>query len=132
MSIAVEDWDDLAAARRRRNDREAAAAPEAESEVRDREAVAAAPAPRQRDVDDYDDGYGENLRLPLSLAAGNVCIWLLAHLSGVVELIGVSFAASVGMLLAAYVLREWQRDRSALICLAGATPILITLVSLLA
>jgi hypothetical protein len=131
MSIAVEDWDDLAAARRRRNDREAAAAPEAESET---EAVAAAPvaAPRQRNVDDYDDGYGEKLHLPLCLAAGNVGIWLLAHLSGVVELIGVSFAASVGMLLAAYVLREWQRDRSALICLAGATPILITIFSLLA
>ena len=90
--------------------------------ARDPRAVAAAPAPRQRDIDDYDDGYGENLRLSLSLAAGNVAIWLLAHLSGVVELIGVSFAASVGMLLAAYVLREWQRDRSALICLAGATP----------
>jgi hypothetical protein len=129
MSIAVEDWDDLAAARRRRSDREADAAPETESET---EAVAVADAPRQRDVDDYDDGYGENLRLPLGLAAGNVGIWLLAHLSGVVELIGVSFAASVGMLLAAYVLREWQRDRSALICLAGATPILITIFSLLA
>jgi hypothetical protein len=126
MSIAVEDWDDLAAARRRRSDREAIAAPEAETE-----SVAAADAPRQRDVDDYDDGYGENLRLPICLAAGNVGIWLLAHLSGIVELIGVSFAASVGMLLAAYVLREWQRDRSALICLAGATPILITIFSLL-
>ena len=51
---------------------------------------------------------------------------------GVVELIGnVSFAASVGMLLAAYVLREWQRDRSALICLAGAVPLPVTIFGLL-
>ena len=41
----------------------------------------------------------------------------------------MSFAASVGMLLAAYVLREWQRDRSALIYLVGALPLPITIIA---
>ena len=48
-----------------------------------------------------------------------------------VELIGVSFFASVGLLLAAYVLREWHRDRAALVCLAGALPLPVTIFSLL-
>ena len=34
------------------------------------------------------------------------------------------------MLLAAYILREWQRDRSALIYLVGALPLPITIIGL--
>ena len=49
---------------------------------------------------------------------------------GVVELVGVAFFVSIGLLLAAYVLREWQRDRTALICLAGAFPLPLTIISL--
>jgi hypothetical protein len=132
MSIAVEDWDDLAAARQRRGERGQAAAPDAASDA------AANVAPRddrddhRGDEQDYDESESENIRIPLCLAAGNIAIWLLAHLSGVVELLGVSFAASVGMLLAAYILREWQRDRSALICLVGALPLPITIFALIA
>ena len=85
----------------------------------------------ERASGDFGTAPEENLRLPLCLAAGNILIWLLARLSGVVELIGVSFAASVDMLLAAYVLREWQKDRSALIYLIGALPLPITIVALI-
>ena len=46
---------------------------------------------------EYDDA--ENLRPMLSIAGGNIAVWALAHLTGVVELIGVSFLASVGLLL---------------------------------
>ena len=49
---------------------------------------------------------------------------------GVVELVGVAFFVSIGLLLAAYVLREWQRDRTSLICLAGAFPLPLTIISL--
>ena len=50
--------------------------------------------------------------------------------AGVVELVGIAFFVSVGLLLAAYMLREWQRDRTALICLAGALPLPVTIVGL--
>ena len=45
--------------------------------------------------------------------------------------IGVSFFAAVGLLLASYVLREWHRDRAALVCLIGGLPLPITIFSLL-
>ena len=89
------------------------------------------PPPGLPRASDFGAESGENLRLPLCLAVANILIWLLARLSGVVELIGVSFAASVGMLLAAYVLREWQKDRSALIYLVGALPLPITIIALI-
>jgi hypothetical protein len=144
MSVAVEDWDDLSVARRRRGEpaasEEAATAEGAEGG----EAVPAPAAPRAAtpsarqalvaefdDADDFDYGDSENLRPVLSVAAGNIAIWALAHLTGVVELIGVSFFASVGLLLASYVLREWHRDRAALVCLAGALPLPVTIFSLL-
>ena len=126
MSIAVEDWDELSAARRRR---EEAAAAEQSEDAPASDAGAAGVA----DVEDDDslESYGENLRPVLSIAGGNVAVWAFAHLSGVVELLGVSFFASVGLLLAAYVLREWHRDRAALVCLAGALPLPVTIFSLL-
>jgi hypothetical protein len=130
MSIAVEDWDDLSAARRRRSEQAAAAEP----------AVATGgpgsdpgrpPAPEDVEDDDSLDEQRENLRPVLSIAGANLGIWALARTTGVVELVGVSFMASVGLLLAAYVLREWHRDRAALVCLAGALPLPVTIVSLL-
>jgi hypothetical protein len=152
MSIAAEDWDDLAVVRRRRGQRAAAeaaapeaAAPEAAA-AEASEGVAAAhlrkPVVRKPVVrtavvaeleDDKDFEYddAENLRPMLSIAGGNIAIFALAHLTGVVELIGVSFLASVGLLLAAYVLREWHRDRAALVCLVGGLPLPITIFSLL-
>ena len=152
MSIAAEDWDDLAVVRRRRGQRAAAeaAAPEtaaAEAPAAEAaEGVAAAalrkPVVRKPVVrtavvaeleDDKDFEYddADNLRPMLSIAGGNIAIFALAHLTGVVELIGVSFLASVGLLLAAYVLREWHRDRAALVCLVGGLPLPITIFSLL-
>ncbi|MDX6628842.1 MAG: hypothetical protein QOH00_1088 [Gaiellales bacterium] len=136
MSIAVEDWDDLSDAPRRRREQPAAEAAVAEPV----ETAPATSAPRTRqavlaeveeDGDELGYGDGESLRPVLSIAGGNLAIWALAHLTGVVELIGVSFAASVGLLLASYVLREWHRDRSALVCLAGALPLPVTIFSLL-
>jgi hypothetical protein len=94
------------------------------------------------DADDDDLGYAEseNLRPALSVAGGNLGIWALAHV-GVVhrligatlaaDLIGLTFAISVGLLLASYLLREWHRDREALICFAGALPLPLTIISLL-
>jgi hypothetical protein len=147
MSIAAEDWDDLSVVRRRRGQRAAAeaAAPEAAA-AEAAEGVAAThlrkpvvrkPVVRKAVVaeleDDKDFEYddAENLRPMLSIAGGNIAIFALAHLTGVVELIGVSFLASVGLLLAAYVLREWHRDRAALVCLVGGLPLPITIFSLL-
>jgi hypothetical protein len=133
MSIAVEDWDDLSDARRKRDERAAAEA----VAVEPAESVAANGVRRavvhEAGGDDEELGFSdaENLRPLLWVAGGNIVIWAIAHLSGVVELIGVSFMASVGLLLAAYVLREWHRDRSALICLAGALPLPVTIFSLL-
>jgi hypothetical protein len=122
QELVATDWDDLSPARRRR--REQPAADQAEH----------APAARTHALEDdkdfeYDDA--ENLRPMLSIAGANIAIWALAHLTGVVELIGVSFLASVGLLLGAYVLREWHRDRAALVCLVGGLPLPITIFSLL-
>jgi hypothetical protein len=129
MSIAVEDWDDLSEARRRREERLGGAAPAAEQAgPGDVVSVDFAPA------DDENDAYGapvENLKIPAYLAGANVLAWAAGRAFGVVELVGVAFFASVALLLAAYVLREWQRDRTALICLAGALPLPITIVTLL-
>jgi hypothetical protein len=155
MSIAAEDWDDLSVARRRRGQRQAAEA-EATPEAEAAPATAHAAAPRsaaanaaQRAViayaeDDGEDefGYGEteNLRAALSVAGGNLAIWALAHLGVVVDLIGatvaadligLAFAVSIGLLLASYLLREWHRDREALICFVGALPLPLTIVSFL-
>jgi hypothetical protein len=157
MSIAAEDWDDLSVARRRRGQRQAsegATATESEATATAAPAAtsraAAANAAQQAvivyaDDDGEDDfGYGhgetEKLRLVLSVAGGNLGIWVLAHLGVVVDLIGatfcadligLTFAASIGMLLASYLLREWHRDREALICFAGALPLPLTIISLL-
>jgi hypothetical protein len=122
VAASVDDWDELGDAPLRRSLRGLTQA-----------VSRATVAPGRRDEDrDFGASPSENLRLPLCLAAANILIWLLARMSGVVELIGVSFAASVGMLLAAYVLREWQRDRSALIYLVGALPLPITIFALIA
>ena len=127
QELVATDWDDLSPARRRR--REQPAADQAERAPATRtHAVAAAELEDDKDFE-YDDA--ENLRPMLSIAGGNIAIWALAHLTGVVELIGVSFLASVGLLLGAYVLREWHRDRAALVCLVGGLPLPITIFSLL-
>jgi hypothetical protein len=124
MSIAVEDWDDLSEARRRRDERAGSpAATEIEPE-----------APTLGYVKHEGDSYGEileTLRVPAAIAGTNALFWLVGRLFGVVELVGVAFFVSVGLLFAAYVLREWQRDRTALICLAGALPLPLTIFDLL-
>jgi hypothetical protein len=124
VAASVDDWDELGDAPRRISIRGLTRAASSDS-------TAPARHGEPKEID-FGTAPGENLRLPLCLAAGNILIWLLARLSGVVELIGVSFAASVGMLLAAYVLREWQKDRSALIYLVGALPLPITIFALIA
>ena len=131
MSIAVEDWDDLAEARRRRDERQGRAPSEAGARP-------GAGRPPEEPTPGYykheDDSYGEvleNLRVPAWIAGGNAAFWLVGRLFGVVELVGLAFFVSVGLLLAAYVLREWHRDRTALICLAGALPLPVTIFGLL-
>jgi hypothetical protein len=133
MSIAAEDWDDLSAARRRRDKKAAAETATADATagdgtVTDAYGIVTAEFPAD---DDSLEHHTENLRPVLSIAGGNIAIWALAHLTGIVELIGVSFFASVGLLLASYILREWHRDRAALVCLVGALPLPITIFSLL-
>jgi hypothetical protein len=133
MSIAAEDWDDLSAARRRRDKKAAvetaaADATAGDGTVTDAYGIVTAEFPAD---DDSLEHHTENLRPVLSIAGGNIAIWALAHLTGIVELIGVSFFASVGLLLASYILREWHRDRAALVCLVGALPLPITIFSLL-
>jgi hypothetical protein len=138
MSIAVEDWDELAVARRRRDEREGSAATASQrTAATGREGTAATGSAPEAVTPGYykheDDHYGdvlENFRTPLGIAAGNGLFWLVGRLFGVVELVGVAFFVSVGLLLAAYVLREWQRDRTALICLAGALPLPLTIFGL--
>ena len=127
QELVATDWDDLSPARRRRREQPAADRAEHAPATRTH-AVVAAELEDDKDFE-YDDA--ENLRPMLSIAGGNIAIWALAHLTGVVELIGVSFLASVGLLLAAYVLREWHRDRAALVCLVGGLPLPITIFSLL-
>ena len=127
QELVATDWDDLSPARRRRREQPAADRAEHAPATRTH-AVVAAELEDDKDFE-YDDA--ENLRPMLSIAGGNIAIWALAHLTGVVELIGVSFLASVGLLLGAYVLREWHRDRAALVCLVGGLPLPITIFSLL-
>ena len=129
MSIAVEDWDDLSEARRRREERLAGTAPDGED---------AGPADVLTGdfgpVDYGNDAYGapvQNLKIPASIAGVNITAWIAGRAFGVVELVGAAFFASVALLLAAYVLREWQRDRTALICLVGALPLPVTIIGLL-
>ena len=121
MSIAVEDWDDLRlrAAPRRAGYGRRGIAPG--RRARSRGPVRAIVAP-EAFHDDSLDGEPENLRPLLAVAGGNIATWVLAHLTGIVELIGVSFFASGGLLLGAYILREWHRDRSAHVCLIGGLP----------
>ena len=133
MSIAVEDWDDLSAARRRRDEKGAAETATAaetpeDGTVTDAYGIVTTEFPAD---DDSLEHHRENLRTVLSIAGANIAIWALAHLTGVVELIGVSFFASVGLLLASYILREWHRDRSALVCLIGGLPLPLTIFGLL-
>jgi hypothetical protein len=158
MSIAVEDWDDLAVAPPRRDERagrrderegrrdeRAGRRDEREGRRDERDGSAATGSKRSATTESEpeaptpgyykhaDDSYGEvleNLRLPAGIAAGNAVFWLVGRLFGVVELIGVASLVSVALLLAAYVLREWQRDRTALICLAGALPLPLTVFGL--
>jgi hypothetical protein len=113
----VGDWDELAKPRR--------AAP-----------VAAPEPPPEIDMgvaNFADDSYGdthENLRIPAGVAGANALFWLVGRVFGVVELVGVAFFVAVGLLLTAYVMREWQRDRTSLICLAGALPLPLTIAGL--
>jgi hypothetical protein len=71
----------------------------------------------------------EKLKLPAYVAGANVLVWLAGRLTGIVELVGLAFFVSIVLLIAAYLLREWQRDRTALILLAGALPLPVTIVS---
>jgi hypothetical protein len=80
-----------------------------------------------------DDDYGEvteSLRVPACIAIVNLLVWCVGLFAGVVECIGVAFFVSIGLLLAAYLTREAQRDRTALILLAGAIPLPITIIGL--
>jgi hypothetical protein len=151
VSISVEDWDDLSEARRRRDERAAlfytpptdedlAAGPdvhEPAGDVAPRAAlalVADAPAEEPNDIGMYldEEAFGEvvqNLKLPAYVAGANVLVWLAGRLTGIVELVGLAFFVSIVLLIAAYLLREWQRDRTALILLAGALPLPVTIIS---
>jgi hypothetical protein len=150
MSISVEDWDDLSEARRRRDERAALFyTPPTQAEI-DGEPlpadeqeghetrpplalVAAAPAEEEpSDIGVYldDEAFGDvvqNLKLPAYIAGANVLAWVAGRLTGVVELVGLAFFVSIVLLIASYVLREWHRDRTALICLAGALPLPVTI-----
>ena len=80
-----------------------------------------------------DDDYGDvtqRLRIPAGLAIVNWLVWLVGVIGGVVECTGVAFFVSIGLLLAAYLTREAQRDRTALILLAGAIPLPLTIIGL--
>ena len=127
MSIAVEDWDDLSEARRRRDERLAGTVAD-DQDAGPAEVLTGDFGPVDHENDAYDANV-ENMKIPAYLAGANVLAWAAGRAFGVVELVGVAFFASVALLLAAYVLREWQRDRTALICLAGALPLPITIIS---
>lgn len=95
--------------------------------------AATAPEPTLGVANFKDDDYGdtlENLRIPAGIAGVNALFWLVGRVFGVVELVGVAFFVSIGLLLAAYMLHEWQRERTSLICLAGALPLPLTIISL--
>jgi hypothetical protein len=80
-----------------------------------------------------DDDYGEvteNLRVPAGIAAVNLLVWLVGVFGHVVECVGLAFFVSIGLLLAAYLTREAQRDRTALILLAGSIPLPLTIIGL--
>jgi hypothetical protein len=80
-----------------------------------------------------DDDYGEvteSLRVPAGFATATWLVWLVGVFGGVVECIGIAFFVSIGLLLAAYLTREAQRDRTALILLAGAIPLPLTIIGL--
>ncbi|MDX6618939.1 MAG: hypothetical protein QOK36_1325, partial [Gaiellales bacterium] len=88
----------------------------------------------EADAGVYLDGeaFGEivqNLKLPASVAGLNVLVWTAGRLTGVVELVGMAFFVSIVLLIASYLLREWHRDRTALVCLAGALPLPVTIIS---
>ncbi len=141
MSIAVEDWDDLAEARRRRDERAALFyTPPVARERRERGrrptvevATRAHRGARHRRLSRRGRLRRDlqNLKLPAYIAGDEHLAWAAGRLTGVVELVGVAFFVSIVLLLAAYVLREWHRDRTALICLAGALPLPVTIISLL-
>jgi len=127
QELVATDWDDLPAAPRQRRKKPAADQAEHAPATRTHAVISA----ELEDAKDFEYDGAENLRPVVSIAGGNIAVWALAHLSGVVELIGLSFFASVGLLLASYVLREWHRDRGALVCLVGALPLPITIFGML-
>jgi hypothetical protein len=139
VSISVEDWDDLGEARRRRDERAELFYTPPVRESGDGEAVLATAeaTPVLALVPDTgvyldDEAFGEvsqNLKLPAYIAGANLLAWAAGHLTGVVELVGLAFFVSIVLLIASYLLREWHRDRTALICLAGALPLPVTIIS---
>jgi hypothetical protein len=139
MSISVEDWDDLDEVRRRRDERAALfyTPPAHESDDREPATAPAAAAPALSVVPDTgiyldEEAFGEvsqNLKLPAYIAGANLLAWAAGRLTGVVELVGLAFFVSIVLLIASYLLREWHRDRTALICLAGALPLPVTIIS---
>jgi hypothetical protein len=145
MSISVDDWDDLSEARRRRDERaelvytppvdhaDAGEAVDAPAQVLTARALTLVKE-TEADAGVYLDGeaFGEivqNLKLPASVAGLNVLVWTAGRLTGVVELVGLAFFVSIVLLIASYLLREWHRDRTALVCLAGALPLPVTIIS---
>ena len=71
----------------------------------------------------------------MEMKRSTLAMWLYGPIGvgvfgGVVECIGVAFFVSIGLLLAAYLTRETQRDRTALILLAGAIPLPLTIIGL--
>jgi hypothetical protein len=139
MSISVEDWDDLTEVRRRRDERAALFYTPPGRESDDGEAIAPTveSPPALAAVPDAgvyldEEAFGEisqNVKLPAYIAGTNLLAWAAGRLTGVVELVGLAFFVSIVLLIAAYLLREWHRDRTALIVLAGALPLPITIIS---
>lgn len=139
MSISVEDWDDLEEVRRRRDERAALfyTPPVHEGDESEAGAPTVESPPALTAVPDTgvyldEDAFGEisqNIKLPAYIAGTNLLAWATGRLTGVVELVGVAFFVSIVLLIAAYLLREWHRDRTALILLAGALPLPVTIIS---
>ena len=133
MNISVDDWDDLSEARRRRDERAALVS----TSLDEAEPAVAGQAPVLTLVPDRsiyfdEEAFGaavQNVKIPAYIAGANVLAWVAGRLTGVVELVGLAFFVSIALLIASYLLREWQRDRTALICLAGALPLPITIIS---